>query len=92
VPKLPFDVPARTPEEIIRLAFSGIDPEVFDPPAWQLEVEAIDAADLHHVLSIVALHGAYVAELPDDRTKRGYLQGVLDAALSDQVPIGATHD
>jgi hypothetical protein len=44
VPKLPFEVPARTPEEIIRFAFSAIDPEVFDPPSWQLEVEAIDEA------------------------------------------------
>ena len=83
VPKLPFEVPTRTPEEIIRLAFSGIDPEIFDAPSWQLEVEAIDAADLHHVLSIVALHGADVAQLPDERSKRGYLQGVLDAAFSD---------
>ena len=82
VPKLPFEVPARTPEEIIRLAFTGIDPEVFDPPSWQLEVEAIDAADVHHAQSIIALHGAHVAQLPDDRSKRGYLQGVLDAAFS----------
>lgn len=82
VPKLPFEVPARTPEEIIRLAFTGIDPEVFDPPSWQLEVEAIDATDLHYAQSIIALHGAHVAQLPDDRSKRGYLQGVLDAAFS----------
>ena len=83
VPKLPSEVPTRTSEDVIRLAFSVIDPEVFDAPSWLLVVEAIGAADLHHALSIVALYGDHVAQLPDDRTKRGYMQGVLDAAFLD---------
>jgi hypothetical protein len=80
VPKLPEEIPARTPEEIIRLAFCMMDPEVFEAPSWLLDVEVIDAADLHHAEAIVALHKDALSELSDDRTKRGYLQGVLDAA------------
>jgi hypothetical protein len=80
VPELPQDVPARTAEEIIRLAFHVIDPEVFAVPSWLLNVEAIDDADLHHAELIVAQHAERVAELADDRLKLAYLQGVLDAA------------
>lgn len=91
VPKLPDETPARTPEEIIRLAFNAIDPEVFDAPLWLPNVEAINAVDLHHVELIFALHSDHVAALEDDRLKYGYLQGVLDAAAmtaADQTAAG----
>jgi hypothetical protein len=80
VSKLPEETPARTPEEIIRLAFNGIDPENFEAPTWLLDVEVIDAVDLHHAELIVDLHMDAVAELTDSRLKHAYLQGVLDAA------------
>lgn len=80
VPKLPEETPARTPEEITHLAFHSMDPEVFTAPSWLLNVEAIDAADLHHAELIIARHSGPVAELDDDRLKQAYLQGVLDAA------------
>ena len=80
VPKLPFDVPTRTPEEIIRFAFCAIDPEVFDPPSWLLNVEAIDAVDQHHAELIIAQHSGPVAAIDNVELKRAYLQGVLDAA------------
>jgi hypothetical protein len=91
VPKLPFEVPSRTPEEIIRLAFTAIDPEVFDPPLWLLNVEAIDAVDLHHAELIFAQHADHVAALEDDRLKYAYLQGVIDEAAmrsADQATAG----
>lgn len=90
VPKLPEETPARTPEEIIRLAFSEIDPEVFEAPTWLLDVEVIDAVDLHHAELIVDLHMDAVAELTDSRLKHAYLQGVLDAAIAiaDDAAIG----
>lgn len=81
VPELPQDVTARTAEEIIRLAFYAIDPEVFSAPSWLLCVEAIDASNLHHAELIVGLHSSSIAELTDDRHKLAYLQGVLDAAV-----------
>lgn len=80
VAKLPEESPARTPEEIIRFAFHLMDPEVFEAPSWLLHVEAIDAKDLHHVESIIALHTDAESLLTDDRSKQAYLQGVLDAA------------
>lgn len=80
VAKLPVEVPARKPEELILMAFHGMDPEVFEAPSWLLAVEAIDEADFHHAQSIVAQHATAVAELTHDRLKHGYLQGVLDAA------------
>lgn len=91
VPKLPDETPARTSEEIIRLAFHAIDPEIFYAPSWLLNVEAIDAVDLHHAELIVAQHSVHVAALEDDRLKYGYLQGVLDAAAmtaADQTAAG----
>ena len=81
VPVLPQEVSSRTTEEIIRLAFHAIEPELFTAPAWLLGVEAIDAADSHHAELIFAQHSIPVAELTDDRQKLAYLQGVLDAAL-----------
>lgn len=93
VPKLPEETPARTPEEIIRLAFNEIDPETFEAPTWLLNVEAIEAVDLHHAKLIVALHSGHVAVLEDDRLKYGYLQGVLDAAAmpaGDHTAAGTT--
>lgn len=91
VPKLPEETPNRTPKEIIRLAFHAIDPEIFYAPSWLLNVEAIEAVDLHHAELIYAQHSDHVAALEDDRLKHGYLQGVLDAAAmtaADQAAAG----
>ena len=50
VSELPQDVPARTAEDIIRLAFHVIVPEVFAVPSWLLNVEAIDGCVARHVV------------------------------------------
>lgn len=81
VRELPRDAPSRTSEDIIRLAFHAIDPELFPAPAWLLDVEAIDAADLHHAEQIFARHSSQVADLTHDRLKIAYLQGVIDMAM-----------
>lgn len=85
VPKLPEEIPARTPEEIIHLAFHVIDPEIFHPPSWLLNVQTIDEVDLHHAELIFAQHSGHVAILENDRLKYGYLQGVLDHAAMEAV-------
>ena len=91
VPKLPQEVHSRTAEEIIRLTFHAIDPEVFPPPSWFLDVEAIDGASLHHAELIFAQHSDHVAALDNDHLKHEYLQGALDAAAmmsADQAATG----
>jgi len=45
VPKLPFDTPGRSPEDIIRFAFSVMAPETFDPPSRYLDAEALSEVD-----------------------------------------------
>jgi hypothetical protein len=80
VPELP-KAGSRTTEEIVRLAFHSIDPEVFPVPSWQLNVEVIDGMDAGHAELIYALHAEVVMGLATDRQKQHYLQGVLDAEV-----------
>ena len=89
VPKLPVPLPSRTTEDILRLAFHAIDPDVFPEPSWLLAAEAIDGRDADHAALLVEKHNAAVMELPSDREKHAYLQGALDAAAmmaADAVP------
>lgn len=81
VMKLPDPLPTRTTDDIIRLAFHAIDPEVFPAPSWLLDAEVIDGADANHAELLVAKHTADVAKLGSDREKHAYLQGALDAAF-----------
>ena len=78
--ELPMEVPSRTTEEIIRLAFHAIDPDVFSASTWLLGAEVIDEADTHHAELVFALHSDHLAQLSGDFEKLAYLQGVLDAA------------
>ena len=89
VPKLPVPLPSRTTEDILRLAFHAIDPDVFPEPSWLLAAEAIDGRDADHAALLVEKHNAAVMELPSDREKHAYLQGALDAAAmmaADAIP------
>jgi hypothetical protein len=79
VPSLP-EAASRSTEDIVRLAFSAIDPDVFPAPSWLLNVEAIDGKDADHAERIIAQHVDAVMALGSDREKQHYLQGVLDAS------------
>jgi hypothetical protein len=81
VMKLPDPLPTRTIDDIVRLAFHAINPEVFPAPSWLLDAETIAGADASHAELLVEKHAAHVAKLASDREKHAYLQGVLDAAL-----------
>jgi hypothetical protein len=81
VMKLPDPLPTRTTDEIIRLAFHAINPEVFPAPSWLLDAEAIDGTDASHAELLVEKHATHVAKLDSDQEKQAYLQGVLDAAF-----------
>ena len=45
VGKLPEDPPSKTTEEIIRLGFYTIDPDVFPAPSWLMDEAGIDGKD-----------------------------------------------
>lgn len=81
VRELPQEIPARTTEDVIRLAFHIIDPGLFPAPTWLSEEEAITGANLNHAELIVAQHSANVAELDHYHLKTHYLQGVINMAV-----------
>jgi hypothetical protein len=79
VPNLPQDPSTRTTEEILRLAFTQIDPLVFPAPAWMLAVEELDPKDGDHAQLVATLHRESVEELESAEEKHAYFGGVLDA-------------
>jgi hypothetical protein len=48
VRELPAEPESRSLEDIVRLAFTLIDRDLFPEPSWLLHVEAIDAKDADH--------------------------------------------
>jgi hypothetical protein len=81
VPELPKDPTERSMEDIIRLAFSLIDPLVFPPPSWLLTVETINMKDADHARRIADQHQAAVDALDNVYLKIAYQGGVLDAQV-----------
>jgi hypothetical protein len=79
VPGLPKDPTERSMEDIIRLAFSLIDPLAFPPPSWLLAVETIDMKDADHARRIADQHREAVDALDNVHLKIAYQGGVLDA-------------
>ena len=79
VVELPVEAPSRTSEEMIRLAFHAIDPDVFQPPSWLLDAESIPDNDADHATLLFEKHAESVMALGSDWEKHSYLQGVLDA-------------
>ncbi len=81
VPKLPEEPASRSLEEIVRLAFSLIDPLLFPPPSWLLLVEELDLKDADHARLLADQHCEAVNALDDAELKVAYLGGVLDAQM-----------
>jgi hypothetical protein len=79
VAELPKEPALRSSEDIVRLAFSVMDPDLFPAPSWLLDVEAIDSRDTDHAALLIEKHGVALATLDSDRLKHAYLQGTLDA-------------
>ena len=84
VPELPKDPTERSMEDIIRLAFSLIDPLAFPPPPWLLTVETIDMKDADHARRIADQHQAAVDALDNVYLKIAYQGGVLDAQVMSE--------
>ena len=51
VPSLP-DVSRRSGEDLVRLAFMLIDPDIFPAPSWLMREDPLDAQDVDHALLI----------------------------------------
>jgi len=78
VAELPNAPASRSPEDITRMAFHAIDPELFPAPSWLLTVDSIDSVDVRHAELVFTGHVDQVEALANDRLKIAYLQGVLD--------------
>jgi len=79
VPSLPKEISTRTIEEILKLAFTMIDPEAFPAPSWLLTVEAMDLKDADHARLLADQHREPVDALASVAEKHAYFGGVLDA-------------
>jgi hypothetical protein len=71
-------------DDIVCLAFTMLDPEVFPPPAWMLFEDELHPRDKDHARFIADLHRNAFQALPTFQEKVAYAAGVLDAqALMD---------
>lgn len=70
----------RSLEDIVRLAFSGIDPLLFPPPSWMLFEEDLDPGDVDHGRHLADQHRDAVEAQSSTVLKLAYFQGVLDWA------------
>lgn len=80
VRELPKPPPARSMDEIVRLAFTLIDQNLFTEPSWLLHVEAIDAKDADHATRLADRCRDKVEAFDHGELKLAYFQGVLDWA------------
>lgn len=78
VSDVPQKVSSRTTEDIIRLAFNAIDPVLFPPPSWLMDVEVIDGRDADHACVLMERYSDAVAALTTAGEKHSFMQGVLD--------------
>lgn len=79
VPGLPVEIPKRSTEDILRLAFTLIDPLTFPPPPWLETTEEMDMRDLDHARLHAMNHLAHIEELGSTVEKINYFNGVLKA-------------
>src|ERR1035437_9473543 len=77
VPSLP-DVSRRSGEELVRLAFTLIDPDIFPVPSWLGREDPLDAQDVDVALLIAEKHRDNVEGRQTVQEKLAYLAGVLD--------------
>jgi hypothetical protein len=81
VPSLPEMAATRSTKDILELAFTLIDPEIFLEPSWMLTVEELDMREVDHARLLADLHRDSVNALGSVVEKFAYLRGVLDAQV-----------
>lgn len=70
----------RSIEDIVRLAFTMIDRELFPPPSWMLFEKDLDPRDVDHARRLVDQYRKAVEALSSTKLKLAYFEGVLDWA------------
>ena len=79
-----LDRTKRSIEDIVRLAFTMIDSEVFPAPSWMLFEKNIDPRDTDHARRMADQYRKAVEAQDNTTLKLAYFQGVLDwAAMMD---------
>jgi len=92
VPSLPESASKHSTEDIIRLAFTTIDPIAFPAPSWLLTVEALDSKDLDHARLYAEQHQEHIDALGSIQEKLAYLSGVLDAVVMREAENSSGND
>ncbi len=77
VPSLP-DVSRHSSVDLVRLAFTLIDPDIFPAPSWLGSDDPLDAQDVDIALRIAEKHRDNVVALPTVQEKHAFLAGTLD--------------
>ena len=80
VRELPKPPSAPRLDDIVRLAFTLIDRNIFPEPSWLLHVEAIDVKDADHATRLANQCRDKVEAFDHVELKLAYFQGVLDWA------------
>jgi len=80
VARFPAEIQKRTIEDIVRLAFTLIDRDLFPEPSWLLFEEAIGLNDAEHARLIADQHRDKVESHDHVKLKLAYFQGVIDWA------------
>lgn len=83
VRELPKPPSGPSLEDIVRLAFTLIDRNLFPEPAWLLYVDAIDAKDADHATRLADRCRDKVEAFDHVELKLAYFQGVLDWATME---------
>ena len=79
VKELPSTADKRSLEDIVRLAFTLIDPRLFPAPSWLLAEDGINILDAEHARRLSNEHREKVEAQDHVELKLAYFQGVLDA-------------
>ena len=78
---------ARTAEDIVRLAFTLIDPEIFPAPPWMLREEDLNLNDADHARLIADQHAEAVSNFGSAVEKLSYFSGVVDAQVTLEAEV-----
>ncbi len=78
VPALP-ESRKRSNEDVLRLAFTMIDPDIFPAPPWMLFDELVDVQVVDHARLHAEKHQANIENLQSVQEKLAYFAGVLEA-------------
>lgn len=86
VRELPKPPPTPSLEDIVRLAFTLIDPNLFPEPSWLLHVEAIEPRDADHATRLADHFRDNIRSFDQVELKLAYFQGVLDRVFLEAHP------